>query len=158
MWFLLGPAMASEAPVVTTEADGTVVGVAVVAASEDAVRALLGDASRAAGLSPDVYDVTVEGEEGRCSRVRKHTRGVFRPFELLALRCPTEQGWTEVLVESGDFSSYALEWRVAPDAAGTRVEYRVRTKLSIPVPAAALRGAIEDATRTALVNLQGKVR
>jgi hypothetical protein len=152
MWLLVGTALAS-APVVTVDADGTVVGVAVVAGDEAAVRALLGDVEREAGLSPSVQSVEVEAEEGSCARVRKTTRGLFRPFELVVLRCPTDAGWREDLVRSDDFSVYATEWRIAPSDAGTRVEFRVRTTVNVMVPAAAVRAGTVDATRAALVKL-----
>lgn len=158
MWLMAGTALAYDAPAVTVEADGTVVGVALVAASADAVRALLGDVEREASLSPMIRDVLVVGAEGRCAKVRKHTRGLLRPFELVALRCPTTTGWREALVESADFTEYATEWRVAPADAGTRVEYRVRAGLRLAFPAAAVRAGMVDATRTSLENLQESAR
>ena len=153
MWLLIGTASAAAPPAVSVEADGTVVGVVVVAAEESAVRSLLADPQREAALSPFVREVLVDGTEGGCTRLRKKTRGLLRPFELVSLRCPTDAGWREQLVESADFTTYGIEWRVAPADGGTRVEYRVTTTLSAPLPASAVSAGVVDATKTLLANL-----
>lgn len=148
MW-VVASAVAAD---VTVEPDGTVVAVEVVSAGAEAVRAVLADVHAAAALSPEVLSVEVE-PEGRCERVRRRTRGLLRPFELLALRCPTERGWSEALVSSEDFASFTAEWVVVASGSGTRVEYRVRTALRWPVPTVALREGLERAARTTVENL-----
>lgn len=163
MWLLIGMALAAEPPVVTVDPNGTVVGVVVVPAGEAAVRAFLADVKTEAALSPSLREVRIEPEngdaqDGACVRLRKKTRGLLRPFELVTRRCPTETGWREELVESADFASYALEWRLAAAEGGTRVEYRVTTTLTGPFPAAAVSAGVVDATATALVNLQDRAR
>lgn len=155
---MLGMLLASLAwgqePALTVEPDGTVVAVAVIDASADAVRAVLADVQATARLSPEVLSVQAEPEAtGRCSEVSRETRGLFHPLRFVARRCPTAEGWHEELVRSEDFSAYATDWRVQSTAEGTRVEYRVKTSVRLPIPGAALAAALKDAAGTTVKNL-----
>lgn len=151
MWWIAAIALAAE-PDVRVEPDGTVVATVVVAAQPTAVRALLADGVDATRLSPDVYGVQAT-PAGDCQVLDKETRGVFRPFHLRTRRCPTAAGWTETLVGSDDFTAFRSSVEVAPAGDATRVTYRVRTSLAIPVPQAALNRSVSDSARVLLDNL-----
>jgi len=154
---LLTLALSAQAePEVRVEPDGEVVGVTVIEATPADVRNVLASASTIGELSPDVLDVTTEAE-GRCVRVDRKTKGLFRPLRLFARRCPTQRGWREELIEPGDFATYSSEWIVVPDGNGTRVEYRVETTLDLPVPGSAVRAGLVRSTRTMLQNLIRRV-
>ena len=155
---MLGMLLASWAwgqePALSVESDGTVVAVAVIEASPDAVRAVLADVQATSRLSPEVLSVEAASEDaGRCREVKRETRGLFHPLRFVARRCPTADGWHEELVQSDDFSAYATDWTVVATEGGTRVEYRVKTSVRLPIPGAALAAALRDATATTVKNL-----
>ncbi len=111
--------------------DGMVVGSITVEAEEPAVRALLRDATVVAELSSDV--ISIESEQtGDCEDTRKKTRGMFAPLTVHTRRCPTDDGWSERMVESDDFHRYETDWEVARTGAGTRVTYKVQTDPDLP--------------------------
>ncbi len=144
------------APDITVSDDGTIVATALVPASESDVRAALADPKVAASLSPEVLEVETEAD-GPCERVTRRTRGFLRPLRMFALRCPTERGWREDLLEPGDFRAYSSEWVLRPEGDATHIEYRVSTELAIPVPRAALRAGLVASTKTLLDNLVHRV-
>ena len=145
-------------PSVEVKDDGTVVLVTSVPAPEASVRAVLVDtAGSLASLFPDVLSVEVEAD-GRCEKVHRRTRGMLRPLDLVVRRCPTERGWQEELVEHGDFEAFSSEWILTPDAGGTRVEYRARTRVDLPVPQAVVDDTVKKAGLRALSNLVARLR
>ena len=151
MWWIAAVVLAAE-PEVRVESDGTVVATVVVAAQPTAVRALLADGVDATRLSPDVYDVRAT-PAGACQLLDKETRGIFRPFHLRTRRCPTDAGWTETLIGSDDFTAFRSSVDVAAVGSDTRVTYRVRTSLAVPVPQAALNRSVSESARAVLDNL-----
>lgn len=155
MWWLVGVALASD-PAVHVDPDGTVVAVVTVSATVDAVRAALSDGERVARMSPDLYAVSATSD-GRCEVMTKEVRGLLRPFHLRTRRCPTASGFTEVLVDSEDFRSYASSFDVAPSDGGAVVTMRTRTELAALVPASLVQRALSDASVTVLQKLAQQV-
>lgn len=155
MWWLVSLALASD-PTVRVEPDGTVVATVTLAAPEERVRAVLADGVGTSRLSPELLSVSTT-KEGACEVMSKKTRGMLSPFHLRTRRCPTASGWSEILVESDDFRSFASTFELAPAPGGTLVTYRVRTELAMPVPGGMLQRALADASSTVLANLSAKV-
>ena len=152
MWILVAIAASAE-PTVLVQSDGTVVASAVVAASADAIHAVVDDLEAVRRLSPEVLSVTDLGPTSdRCHHVRRETKGLFRPLHFLALRCRTATGWHEELVESEDFADYTTDWSITPVEGGTRVEYRVHTSVRL-VPASLVAGAVKDSAVGVVANL-----
>lgn len=113
-----------------------------VGATPEAVRAALADPEAALGRNPDVRSVTVAPAEGECATVLVTTRGVTAPFTYRALRCPTTDGFREVLVESADFAVNETIWAVSAAPGGARVTLRVTTEPRLTVPEWVLRRAV----------------
>ncbi len=148
----------AQEPTMSVEPDGTIVATVEVAATAEAIRGVLDDPMAVSRLSPDVLSTTeVPGAPAGCQRLARETRGLFRPLKMSLQRCRTETGWREELVSSEDFEAYASAWSLTPSATGTRIEYRVRTDVNLPVPRAALTAAIKDAAATTVKNLVAAV-
>ncbi len=140
-------------PVVTIDDAGHVVARVVLPASASDVHDILSDTDGAmAELAPDVLDVTIESA-GTCELVSRRTRGVFRPFAFRARRCPTRNGWKEVLVDSEDFLAYEAAWELEETAGGTEVIYRIQTELNSPVPQGVVRSSLKSAAGQILSGL-----
>jgi hypothetical protein len=150
---LMGLQAEAGEPSVRQEGD-TVVVVAVASAPAVDLRRILADPQRVQALFPDILDEQVELAADGCIRIQRRTRGLLRPFVLLARRCPTAEGYREELVSSDDFEAYTSEWVVGVDDAGaTRVEYRIRTALDVPVPASAVTAAVRKSALRAVMSL-----
>lgn len=155
-WVLTTTAAGAEPTVVVTS-DGTVEARMLLPdGSGTEVRRMIADPRALASLSQDILSVDTVSR-GECEEVTRSTRGMFRPFRLRALRCPTAHGWTESLVETGDFTDYATEWRIVETDAGTEVLYRVRTRLGVPVPEAVVRKTVIQSAKDQLVKLARRV-
>ncbi len=113
-----------------------------VAATPEAVREALADPGAALGRNPDVRSVTVVPSDGDCAVVSVITRGLVTPFAYRALRCPTADGFREVLVASEHFALNETVWVVAPAPGGARVTLRVTTEPRVTVPEWVLRRAV----------------
>ena len=158
---LLGLALITDAhaeePTVSVGDDGTVEArMLLPEGTGGEIRRVVGDTRALATLSPDVLSVETQ-PRGECEEVTRSTRGMLRPFRLRSLRCPTAQGWKESLIEQGDFTEYATEWRIVETAAGTEVVYRVRTALDIAVPEAVIRRTVAQSARDQLLKLARRV-
>ena len=59
---------------------------------------------------------------------------VFLEVRYATRQCPTADGVRSTLLSSNAFTAYTTSWRVVPEGAGSRIEYRLamKTKLSIP--------------------------
>ena len=118
VFLVLAQAFAAE-PVVTAQADGSILATTAIAASPAAVRAILEDPVAWGALSSDILAVTAT-PAGKCTMMDVTSRGLWNPLHWLALRCPTADGWRDDLVSSTDITSLHSEWRVlsqAPPAA-----------------------------------------
>ncbi len=154
--FSLASALAAE-PTVTTQADGTVVARMEVAASAEAIRAILSDSEASVRLSADVLSVDA-ALKGKCSEMTVQTKGAWNPLEYKALRCPTANGWRTSLIESDDFSALEVEWKLDPSCSDlTTVEYRVRTDVDIVAPKALVQQGVRRSARDTLKELLRKV-
>lgn len=150
-------ALADEPPTVQLSGDGTVEARLRLPAEAGAeVRKVLADPAALGQLTSEVLSVETV-ERGSCQEVTRRTRGMFRPFKLRALRCPTAEGWEESLLEGSDFKAYATEWRVVETADGTEVIYRVRTELDVAVPQAVINQNVVQSTRNQLIKLARRV-
>lgn len=102
------------------------------------VKAYLGDADKAMRLAPEVLDAD-SVPHGKCAKVSVKAKGLLRPMHYVVLRCPTSVGYTEQLLESGDFTAHNVEWTLTETASGgTLVTVKARTRLSFPVPQSTL--------------------
>lgn len=136
---------------VQVQPDGdTIRGSLTVAASPAQVRAALADGAALAATSPEVRGATAR-PAGACEALHLEVSGLFSPFDVHTLRCPTATGWTETLVESSVFSAWETSWTVTPTAdGGARVDYAVRTVLDLPVPASLVRDRTARSVRICL--------
>ena len=145
------PAVAAE-PVTTVAEDGTVTGVVVLPQTEAEILAFLADPTRADQLVDEVVE-SRSSPDGRCTRVSRSVKGMWNPLRYVVRRCRTPKGWSEQLVEAGDFRRHEAEWEVSTTAAGTRVRYRVHSDPNLPVPKALVRSR----TRAAIDRLLRRV-
>ena len=154
---LLSQAFAAD-PVITSQADGSILATTAIAASPAAVRAALADPVACGALSPDILSVTVT-QAGPCTMLDVVSRGAWDPLRWRALRCPTADGWRDDLVSSDDLQSMHSEWRVLAAADGTTtVEYRTNTQVSLPgVPDSLIRQGMMRSARDTLVRLVDRV-
>lgn len=152
----VGPAYADE-PSVVVQDDGTVLCHVTVEATEAEVRAFLADPVRAAQLSPDVIDVAA-ASDGSCHSMTTKSKGLFRPLVLRSRRCPTDQGWREVLVEAGDFTKFDGQWEISTVDSGTQVVYRLTTGTTLPVPDKVVHQGVARSLKNMLKNLTDRVR
>ncbi len=157
VFLLLAQALAAE-PVITAQTDGSIVGTTAIAASPEAVRALLADPVACGTLSPDILSVTVT-PAGKCSMVDVVSRGAWNPLKWRSLRCPTADGWRDDLVSSDDLQAMHSEWHVVAAADGTTtVEYRTNTQVSLAgVPASLIHQGMMQSAKTTLVRLVERV-
>ena len=147
-------AIAGDDATVSVDDRGHVIARIQVPATTTEVRALLADTEgRLAQLSPDTLSVK-STPDGDCEMVERRTRGIFRPFAFRAKRCPTERGWEETLVESGDFTAYEAEWELEEQEDGTtEVVYRIQTEINAPVPSSLVRSNLKTAAGNMLKQL-----
>ncbi|MCB9665095.1 MAG: SRPBCC family protein [Alphaproteobacteria bacterium] len=131
LWLAL-PAEAAQAPEIRAEPDGSVVGRMVLDAARDEVIEALQDTRRVGRWSPSVVDVA-SAPRGRCEEVTLTLRGWFFPMIVTAERCPTDQGFSQQLVDSNVFRRWGAEWEVETTPAGTEVRYRLESEISLPV-------------------------
>jgi len=141
MWFMMSMALAGE-PQVAFRDDGLLHGTVEVAASADAVRAVLDDAVRMARWSPDVIAYEAVGEPaGGCQVYAAKTKGMWKPLTYTSKRCRTTEGYRDNLVESDSFQVMTGEWTLTPVESGTRIDFVGDLELSLPVPKRLLSGA-----------------
>jgi hypothetical protein len=142
----------------TVHADGdTIRGSLIVASSASRVRAALADGAALAATSPEVRAATAR-PQGACEALRLEVSGLFSPFEVHTLRCPTANGWTETLIESSMFSAWETSWTVTPTAdGGARIDYAVRTALDLPVPASLVRDRTARSVRICLDRVEARL-
>lgn len=155
--FCAAPSFAAE-PAVSVNSEGRVVATMTIDASSADLKAVLADTTGAfAELSPDVLNVS-SVRKGDCEEVTRSTRGIFRPFRFRALRCKTSNGWSEKLMESGDFTSYASDMQLVETADGVLVTYSIETEINAPVPDSMVRSNLQSAAKNLLVRLAKRVR
>ena len=143
-------------PAVDVGRDGVVAVSMLIDAPERNIRSVLNDVEgELADLSSDVLTVEVV-KEGLCQEIDRSTRGLFRPFRIRSLRCPTAQGWHETLIASGDFSAYSTEWSLNETEEGTEVMYRVHTELFI-FPRPVVTHTVVQSAKEQLLKLARKV-
>ncbi len=124
-----------------------------VQADIDQVREILSQARTAAALSPDVLNISVT-PRGRCEQVEVETRGFLSSLNYISLRCPTDDGWTETLISSDDFSFYDVQWSMTPIENGTRVTYRIDIEMkNLPVPERLLHSNLSSSMKHSLIAL-----
>lgn len=143
-------------PEVTVEDSGTVLCRMVVPASEEQIRQLLEDPEATARLSPDVIDVTAT-PDGDCVRMETRSKGFLRPLVLSSKRCPTDDGWREVLLQQGDFTAFDGQWQLTPVEGGTLVVYSLNAGTSLPVPQTVVNQGVAKSLRNMLRNLRARL-
>jgi hypothetical protein len=145
-------------PHISVDSEGRVVARATIDATESAIRGVLADTTgRYAALSSDVLSVE-SVQSGRCEDVTRSTRGLFRPLRFRSMRCPTNDGFTEVLIESRDFSRYSSEWALNATDEGTEVVYVIDTDVNAPVPDVLVKRSVKQAATELMTKLADAVR
>ncbi|MBN1337618.1 MAG: SRPBCC family protein [Deltaproteobacteria bacterium] len=153
---LAAPAHPSDAaPSVARAGDGYQA-TAIVAAAPEVVRATLADAGDLSLRTSDVLSVEVVPRDA-CVEVRARTRGLTRPLTYRALRCPTDTGYRESLLETGDFKRYESEWRIDAVEGGSRVSFRVVVDPDVPAPRALVLQNVKRSTLAAVTALQERL-
>jgi hypothetical protein len=149
--------LAAAAPEVRVDDDGFVRATVVLDASPSEVRALLADGAAMAETSPEVLDARAT-TAGTCERLDLDVRGLFTPFSVTTLRCPTADGWTERLLDARVFTAWDARWTLAPLADGrTRVDAAIRTEVALPVPASLVQARTAASLRRSLDRLVARL-
>ncbi len=113
----------------------------------------LANPTRAMELSPDVLDAS-SVPHGKCQKVSVKARGMLSPMHYVVLRCPTGVGYTEQLLESGDFTAHNVEWTLHETASGgTVIKIKARTRLNFPVPSSTLAKVAGQSLKSSLKGL-----
>lgn len=147
-FLLLGPRVASAQVPRITEEGTSIVGTVDLLVPADQVRALLADPVASARLIPDVLSVEVTSR-GLCQDLGLTTRGLARPLQVRVRRCPTADGWRQDLLQSEDFTSYEMVWKIQPIESGTRVIFKAAMAVNLPVPKSLLKkGMVMSVTGT----------
>jgi len=128
-----GPALAVEPENLGVDSDGFIGARILIDSPLNLVRKVLSKPVDAIRLAPDVLEVSAESQ-GTCDKVSVKAKGLWRPLNYVVIRCPTEAGFSERLLESDDFSAHNVEWTLAPSGSGTLVTVRSRTRIAYPVP------------------------
>lgn len=141
-------AIAAE-PTTTVDSGGTVQVECFVAASESEVRALITDPHVAAKLTPDILAIKTL-TKGECLTLGVTVTGAWDPLTYTSQRCPTATGFKYKLLQSDDITAYEAEWKLEPQTdGGTKVTYRIKTEIDLPVPQSLVRkGVIASAKET----------
>lgn len=158
-WLLVaatGFAAEPEVEVVVAD-DGTVRAEVVVPHTIAEVRAVVDDPEASAGLVPEILSIEVTPGEP-CQEVATRSRGLFRPLTYTARRCPTADGWTQVLVRSDDFDDYWSQWTVEPMGEQTRVTFQIRSDPKLPVPRSLVQKGTRESAAHTIENLLESLR
>ena len=149
-------AVAAE-PSTTVDAGGTVQVECFVAASEAEVRALITDPQLAAKLTPEVLSVKTL-TKGECLTLGVTVKGAWDPLTYTSQRCPTATGFTYKLLQSEDITAYEAEWKFDPQPnGGTKVTYRLKTEVDLPVPQSLVRKGVIDSAKETIRQLIARV-
>lgn len=154
---LIGSAQAAE-PVLNcqTLSDGSVQVRTVIAAGDatpEEIRAIVLDPVRCGQLVPDVVRTEVVARRGACEELVTTTRVPGSTLDYRSLRCRTQEGSQESLIESDYMTSFRSEWEVRQVEGGTEVTIRIRTTLNLPVPSAMVRMGLQTSMKTTMLNL-----
>lgn len=154
---VVGAAQAAE-PVVNCQSfsDGSVQVQMVIdpaSATEAEIRAIVMDPSRCSTLAPDVIRSQVVGRQGNCDEVVTSSRILGSTMDYRALRCRTQGGVQESLMESSYMTEYHSEWNLRQVEGGTEVTLRIRTVVSLPVPSSMVRMGMQTSMKTTMLNL-----
>jgi hypothetical protein len=140
LFVLAGVALADPpVPTVSVATDGAVVATFTVSAPESAVLAVLADPRTLTG--PEVLSMAT-APQGGCLVIDATTQGMLSPLAYRSLRCPTETGFHETLVQSDDFTAIESTWRLSQVADGTRVDFRLVSQPDLPVPQSVIRPTV----------------
>lgn len=157
MWVLWATLSGAE-PTVAFDEAGMLRASTVIAASPDAVKAVLGDAPRVAKWSPEVLSMTPVGAaSGACRDFEVTTKGLWNPLSYVVRRCTTDAGFSDRLVSSDDFTRVQADWTVTAVPEGARVDYVGTVDVDLPVPRAALRKAQTGSMTMTLTRLVAEV-
>lgn len=139
-------------PEIHLQADGSVVGRAVLDADVDDVLAVLADGAAVAAWSPSVTDAVVVAS-GTCETLDITLRGWIFPMHVVGRRCPTADGFTLTRVESDVFRRWGGTWSARPTSEGTEVRYHLYAELALPVSTSFVQGRTAASMRVELAAL-----
>ena len=134
--------------------EGVVHGSVEIAAPAEAVHAVLSDAPRMAGWSPEVLSMAATGaSSGGCQDYEVKTKGLWSPLTYVVRRCRKGEGYSERLVASEDFTKVHSDWNVVPIEGGVRVDYVGSVEVGLPVPKSMLHKAQLNSMITTMTRL-----
>ncbi|MES2641097.1 MAG: hypothetical protein V4850_16535 [Myxococcota bacterium] len=143
MWTLLvGAALAGPSSVLLE--DGSVLGTVSVRAPVDVVRSRVSDPAWVSATEGGGTKVTVTGRDGACLLIDAVTPTVVVEAHYATRQCPTADGVLATLRSSNAFTDYTTSWRVMPDGAGSRIEYRLSMKTKLMVPQSFISGTLRS--------------
>lgn len=149
-------AVAAE-PSATVDSAGMVQVEYVTAASEAEVRALITDPQAAASLTAEILSIKTLSR-GECLTLGVTVKGAWDPLTYTSQRCPTATGFKYKLVESDDITVYEAEWKLVPlTTGGTKVTYRIKTEIDLPVPQSLVRKGVIDSAKDTIRALIAKL-
>jgi hypothetical protein len=131
MWSLV--AWAAPA-VVVVRPDHTVVGTLEVALAPEIVRDKIADPVWIARIDGGGTSVVIESRDGGCLVMESTSPTIMKTVKYRVRRCPTTDGFQEVLVSSETFDAYQVDWSVVARTAGSTVRYEIRTHTQMMVP------------------------
>ncbi len=139
-------------PAVEVAEDGGVQGHVMVAASPDAVLALLSDPVAVHQLTGSEGTVAARSD-GKCLLSDE-----YHPHPLASVRyslrvCPDSTGVSATLAKSEDLLAYESRWQLSAAPGGTRVDYTLAVVPDLPLP----RWAIDRSTKSSVVELMEKL-
>lgn len=143
MWTLVFSAALAATPTVVVHDDGSVVGSVSVRAPVDVARAKVSDPTWVTATDGGSTRVTVTGMDGACHLLESVTPSVIVEVRYATRQCPTSDGVLATLRSSNTFSDYSASWRVRPEGAGSRLEYRLAMKTSLMLPQSFITGTLE---------------
>jgi carbon monoxide dehydrogenase subunit G len=149
---LLAAALAAE-PNAWIADDGTVVGVASVAAPPSAVMQVLRDPQLLSSIAASGTRIQVVGPDGACTVLDYTSPSVLSDIRYRVRQCPKGDGVEATLVASDSFSAYRTRWTVTPEGAGSLLRYDLAMTVKLLVPSSLVNQTSRRAVRQMLDQL-----
>ena len=133
MLALLLPVAFATEPSISVTNNHTIVGEIVLDIPLSTAEAIIADPVKMS-IIDGTTEVTEEGSEGSCKRLRYQVPNAVAPISYHARACPSTEGWIYTLISSDHLSDYHSAWSAVREGERTRIRYEIRTIPSIPVP------------------------
>lgn len=154
-WWTLGLALAGP-PSAEVVGDEIVAQVSV-ATPVDQTRARVTDPAWITRVEGGGSETRVVGQDGDCQLIETMSPSVFLAVTYTTRQCPTEDGARASLVTSNTFERYATSWRVVPEGAGSRIEYRLTMVTRLSMPQSWINNTGRKRIEALMKNIQGEL-